>query len=937
MKAMTWGKIKVIGAVLGAVAVIGGGTPLVSQAASAEPGAKKAGLPAFPGAEGFGAVSKGGRGGKVIKVTTLDPSGPGSLQWACNQDGPRIIVFDVSGVIKPPNSSGEGRWLSIKEDRVTIAGQTAPGAGITIEGMLSVSRTCSRKLRTRPELGNPKKNVHDVVLRFLRLRPTYGHGNLRTLETRSARRIIVDHVSGSWSRDQCFNAGGDAEEMTFQWCAIEETDIGLEGAQPHAFGFFGSYNTVGNVTVHHSLMAHHMGRAPDFDENYQVDWRNNLLYNVGFDETVFRWMNRKRDKSRKLASFALIGNTWRTGPGGMMGTRAYGPPLTLSRPGFLPDHRTGRHRFEGNRFEWEGLVGPEKYTGGEAGVLAKAPFPMPPVETHTADEAYDLVLASTGCLPRDSVSARTVAEVRTRTGSFGRQGPDAGLMEGLTVGKAPSDGDKDGMPDEWEKAHGLNPADPADNNKIVPAGASPGDRHKGYTYIEYYINELADIKVAAALTKARLDRSPPQPWAKPATTLSPQGGPHKSLDEIVKAVREQNAEREKDPKKRRRLGSGWYAVQQLGRMGAKAAPAVPELIEGLGKGKENRREVSFSAWALGAIGPPAKAAVPALITALKSEQSTEQGKYNFRPYGFLAWALGRIGMTEAQAREAAPVLGKLMHGADGWSRPNAAWALSGMGKSAEPAMKDLLGGLGNQRFSTTGYLAARALANIGGPAVPGLIKALAGGDDLARGNAARALGWMSPAAKDTVLALIQQLKKDSSGAVRGRVALALAKIAPESNEVVTALAGALGDGFLDVRVSAAMALGKCGPAAKGAIPALQKALADKRREVKRAAALALGGIGKAALPALQKALAGGDPFVRKYAARALGDLGAVAVTALTKALADKNAEVRREAVWSLALVGKAAGSATAALESAAKKDSDHVVRYAAGVALKKLR
>jgi HEAT repeat protein len=903
--------------------------PCVIAAALAPPAVsgEEPSLPAFPGAEGFGAVATGGRGGRVIKVTNLNPDGPGSLQWACNQKGPRIIVFAVSGVIQPPNRSSEGRWLSIKEGNVTIAGQTAPGAGITIEGMLSVSRGAR---------GTDPKNVPDVILRFLRLRPTCGRGNLRTLETRSARRIIADHVSGSWSLDQCFNAGGDAEEITFQWCGIEESDIGLEGSQPHAFGLFGSYNDVGNVSVHHCILAHHMGRAPDFDQCYRIDFRNNLLYNLGYDETVIRFYNRSKNPALTSPSVNLVGNTWRCGPGGMMGIRAYMPPVVVSRQGFVPDHKTYRHFFDGNRFDWEGIVGREQYSGRRAALAAEQPFPMPPVKTQTADEASELVLASGGCLPRDAVSARTVAEARTRTGGFGRHGPDGGLMAGLEAGKAPPDADDDGMPDEWERSVGLNPNDPSDAVRKVPAGGSPGDRHKGYTYIEYYINDCADRLVAEAQTKARLDRSPPKPWGQPATTLSPDASPYKTPEEMARAVLEQaGGSGGKGP----RLTPGWQAVQQLGRLGEKAASAVPLLVKNLDRGADDPRAVSFAAWALGAIGPPARAAVPDLIRALKSEQSTKSGKMNFRTYGFLAWALGRIGMSQTQGREAAPVLGKLLSCVDSNSQPSAAWALSRMGRAAEPAMGDLLSALGDERYGK-GYCAARALANIGAPAVPGLTKTVAGSDATAQAHAARALGWMGGAARAAAPTLAAQLAKGRSVPARGRVALALAEVAPESGETVAALAAALRDPHLEVRVSAAMALRTCGPAARGAAAALEKALADERREVRRAAALALGGIGKAALPALKRALAGDDPLVRKYAARAVGDAGANdagAVDALAAALADGNADVRREAVWSLTLLGPAAASAAGALERAAKKDGDYVVRYAADVGQAALR
>ncbi len=880
-------------------------------------------LPAFPGAEGYGAASTGGRGGKVIKVTNLKGSGPGSLPWACAQSGPRIIVFDVSGVITPDRRSKSGRYVSLGTGKITIAGQTAPGAGITIAGsLLSGGR-------------HGKGNVDDVIVRFLRVRPTEGRGNLRTLVTRPSVRYIADHISGSWSLDQCFNACG-GNDVTFQWCSIEETDIGLEGSQPHSFGLFGSYNKIGNTSVHHSLLVHHAGRCPDFDENYRVDFRNNLLYNLGYDETVMRWLNRSKDKSKPFASFNVVGNTWRIGPGGMVGIRAYLPPVVVSRQGYVPGHRTGRYWFDGNRFDLEGLVGREKYSGGKARLHADKPFPMPPVTTQTADEASDLVLAQVGCLPRDAVSARTMAEARTRTGTWGRHGPDGGLMEGLTPGKAPPDSDKDGMPDEWEKARGLNPNNPADNSGIVPAGASPGDRHKGYTYIEYYINDCADRLVAEALTKARLTKTPPRPWDRPATKLSPDASPHKSTEEMAAAVLKQSVSLGKGG-----LSPAWNAAQQLSRMGEKAAPAVSAIAKNLEKGKADPRAVSCAAWALGAIGPPARKAVPALIVALKTEQKPGSGKWSFRTYGFLAWALGRIGMTDAQAREAVPVLARLLSkdGGYGHSQPPIAWALSRAGKAAEPAMPVLLQTLSREKYGA-GYCAARALVNVGAPALPGLIKALGATDVAGRRNAARALGWMGSAAESAAPALIAQLKKDPSGSARGRMALALAAVAPRSGATSKALAALLADAHLDARVSAATALSKCGPAAAGAIPALEKALGDKRKEVRRAAALALGRIGKAALPALERALAGADPLVRKYAARSVGDLGADAagsVAALVKALGDSDAQVRREAVWSLALVGPAAKAASKALAKAQKDDADYMVRVAAAEALRRVR
>jgi hypothetical protein len=134
---------------------------------------------------------------------------------------------------------------------------------------------------------------------------------------------------------------------------------------------------------------------------------------------------------------------------------------------------------------------------------ADKPWPAPSVTTEKAEDAYKSVMAHAGCLPRDAVTKSNIKDIRDGTGIWGRFEPKGGLMEGLTPGKAPKDSDNDGMPDEWEKAHKLNPSDPKDCNKIVPAGASKDDRHKGYTYIEYYINELADNLIEKAIAEAK--------------------------------------------------------------------------------------------------------------------------------------------------------------------------------------------------------------------------------------------------------------------------------------------------------------------------------------------------------------------------------------------------------------------------------------------------
>jgi pectate lyase len=856
-------------------------------------------LPAFPGAEGYGARSLGGRGGKIIKVTNLKANGPGSLQWACAQKGPRIVVFEVSGVIPCSRTSKGKKFLAIDYPNITIAGQTAPGAGITIEGAISTLRGYS---------GLRKKYVSNVIIRFIRVRPNPAkRGNVRSMEMSMSERVILDHCSGCWSLDDCYDLY-TARDVTVQWCTVEESDIQLEGGdEPHDFGMIFGYGHR-SKTIHHNLLANHRHRNP-LVGTYPTDLRNNVVHNGGNSMNYII-------KGKIAANFImnLVGNYSSPGPGGIIGARIYLPPYVAGRAGFgLPRKGKGKIYCTGNYHPWDA-----GYTGKGT---SQREFRFPPVKTHTAEEARRLVVAQSGCLPRDVVTRRTIRGVLTGDGGWGRFGPAGGLMDGLTPGKAPADSDGDGMPDDWEKARGLNSSDPKDASGTVPAGASPGDRHKGYTWIEYCINDAADRKIAAALTAARFNPEPSEPWTKPATNLAPHAMVHKSIEEMLAAIREQTPAMKED------TGAAWYAVQQLSRMGEKAGPAVPELVKIL-LDKKEQRTATFAAWALGAIGPAAKEATSALVKAAEIKYDncgrTWKGWYI---HGFIAWALGRIG---PEAKEAVPALVKILQGRDQRSQPAAAWALSRMGAAAGPASGALLKAL---RSPYSGYHAALALSNVGAPAIPGLTKALTAGNP----RAADALGAMSQKAAGATSALANILSH-ANASVRSTAARAIGNIGPKAGTAGPALGKTLKDADFNVRHAAAIALGKLGAAATGQVTSLASAAEDQRNEVVRAAVLALGCCGEAGSTKLTVLLSSHkNALVRKYAARALGNARGGA-GALIKALADKDSEVRREAVWSLGLIGpgaKAAGAA-AALKKAAVNDIDFMVRYAAPEALKRI-
>jgi len=285
----------------------------------------------------------------------------------------------------------------------------------------------------------------------------------------------------------------NSQNITVQWSAIEESDSTGHVKGQHNFGMIMGYSGR-DATVHHNLFAHHLRRAPLCGLEL-LDHRNNVIYNM---RRGIYWHPAEMNQQRPGKGFRanVVGNYFKPGPD----APKTGDDLNHS----LVDATALEELYaENNFFSWVGRVVDLWKHPLKQGIFLQypmridSPWPAPPVTTHSAEQAHDMVLAKAGAFPRDTVSLRTVREVRTGTGSWGRHDPQGGLMEGLKPAKPLSDGDDDGMPDAWEKNHGLNPQYPSDASKIVPAGASSGDRHKGYTYVEFYLNELADNLVAA--------------------------------------------------------------------------------------------------------------------------------------------------------------------------------------------------------------------------------------------------------------------------------------------------------------------------------------------------------------------------------------------------------------------------------------------------------
>lgn len=431
---------------------------------------------AFPSAEGYGRFAIGGRGGRVIHVTNLDDSGPGSLRAAVEATGPRTVVFDVSGLI-----TLKSKLLFREENEfLTIAGQTAPGKGI-----------CLRNY-TFGGLGG-----RDTVVRYLRVRL----GDL-TGETMDGMGLsgcdhcIVDHCSISWSIDEAFSSRG-AKNITLQRSLISEA-LNIAGHKKYgkgaAHGFAGSIS--GDIgSFHHNLLAHNAGRnwslAGAIDQANRhagrLDIRNTVVYN---------WQHRTTDGGARQVNF--VNNYYKPGPA--TETTTYLNPQ-FEHPAFGPQQYyvsgnivDGVSAAEGPQGPFKGVVPRGRQ---EASVTVARPFFPSYVETHSAKKAYENVLRDVGCnFPKlDDHDRRVIRE--TRTGKVTYRGSrsdlpglpdsqrDVGGWEPYPIVRRPDgwDTDRDGMPNAWEKERGLDPNDPADGRQD-----SDGD---GYTSLEDYLNWLA--------------------------------------------------------------------------------------------------------------------------------------------------------------------------------------------------------------------------------------------------------------------------------------------------------------------------------------------------------------------------------------------------------------------------------------------------------------
>ena len=418
-------------------------------------------IPAFPGAWGGGMFATGGRGGKVIAVVNLNDAGPGSLRDAVQTPGPRIVVFRVSGTIDLQSD------LVITHSNLTVAGQTAPGDGI-----------CLKRFPLKIDGAN------DVVVRFLRVRPGDESGRRHDgIEVRRAENIMIDHCSVSWSIDEAVNTWHETRHLTVQWCLIAEALERPFDGDPHGFG--ASWGGE-NCSYHHNLFAHCAGRNPsiagqDRERTINMDHRCSVLYN---------WKHRTCDGKPMQAN--VINNYYKAGPATHAGVRRRIVRIDDTRSAY------GYPSFwfiEGNVVEGAPEIFADNWQGGvhlkdnasEAESRRHTPFPVRPVPTQSAEEAYAMVLRHAGANQprRDAQDTRVVREVETGTATFGTGIIDTpkqvGAWPELKSVAALPDADGDGMPDAWETEHQLNPHDMAD-------GAQDSDKD-GYTNIEEFLNQ----------------------------------------------------------------------------------------------------------------------------------------------------------------------------------------------------------------------------------------------------------------------------------------------------------------------------------------------------------------------------------------------------------------------------------------------------------------
>ncbi len=486
--------------------------------------------PAFPGAEGHGRYTTGGRGGKVIHVTNLNDDGNGSLRWALSQSGAKTIVFDVSGYIDLKSQ------LNVSSN-TTIAGQTAPGDGITLRYYTLYFGNCD-----------------NVIVRFIRSRRSQVkdvNDGADATWGRNRKNIILDHCSFSWSIDEVASFY-DNKDFTMQWCNITE---GLNAGHNKGNHSYGGIWGGKDASFHHNFIAHVQNRAPRFNgARYDWDGYDKTLYEnsiqaerVDFRNCVmYNWGNGNGCYGGPGGGYInMVNNYYKAGPGTSNKTRVTQVSVSDASNGGdnpFPGYAS-RYYINGNyvtaasspeNYDWQGVIydsglytiNGEKYiadpnhyygekqtyeknTNGVDCIKVKLDEPIDAgeVTTHKAQTAFEKVLKYCGAsFVRDACDVRYAEEAENGTTTFmgaivkcagildiindpdGTEDPTTASYPTLREEKRPADFDTDGdgIPDEWETANGLNPSDDSDGNAYTI------DSEGIYTNIEVYLNSLVE-------------------------------------------------------------------------------------------------------------------------------------------------------------------------------------------------------------------------------------------------------------------------------------------------------------------------------------------------------------------------------------------------------------------------------------------------------------
>jgi len=471
-------------------------------------------IPAFPTAEGFGKFATGGRGGKVVFVENLEDyinnietPIPGSFRWALTQfpGEPLTIIFRVSGTIKlkPHIVSGRNQNdIRSSRSRLTIAGQTAPGEGITIRN-------------SKVNLGGSV----DLIVRNVRFRigenaadSTFIPGG--SVGCENATRVIFDHCVFGWSGEENLTMY-DNLFTTVQWSLFHE---GLfdDGHGKGARSFAGQFGGV-NATYHHNLIAHNRSRSPrlngartNTEIRVFIDFINNVIYNWGSTGAAHGGDTNPGTLRSHTAN--LAGNYYKPGPATPSTLRFFTNNIVNNAT--LPRwHVTGNvmdgndsmtnDNWQGFVFSWSGTAGTALPTKAQ---VSSDTLLYPPqnivfgsqwigyepykLSIKTAQQAYNDVIAKAGTINRDSVERRIIRETFTGTATFRASQGSFGIIDKSYNAEGyldyqqvapPVDDDRDGMADEWELANGMNPNDPEDRNRVTLSG---------YTALEVYLNSL---------------------------------------------------------------------------------------------------------------------------------------------------------------------------------------------------------------------------------------------------------------------------------------------------------------------------------------------------------------------------------------------------------------------------------------------------------------